>query len=150
MPITHPGPYTKASDAAASLLAAHPGLSAESVDVADVRGLGPAALIQVASRSALKAWAQALNTTAHTTGESSYGTTEPHQQAGLPQWLWWRMTYIDTTVAQMPIRLWTLDTTDQPRALATFLVATTHTPSAPSGDQTRTPNHPNTPEENSR
>ncbi|MFD9658978.1 hypothetical protein [Streptomyces mirabilis] len=60
------------------------------------------------------------------------------------------MTYIDMTVAQMPIRLWTLDTTDQPRALATFLVATTHTPSVPSGDQTRTPNHPNTPEENSR
>ncbi|MFF3585362.1 hypothetical protein [Streptomyces mirabilis] len=68
----------------------------------------------------------------------------------MPQWLWWRMTYIDTTVDQMPIRLWTLDTTDQPRALATFLATTAHTPSAPSGDQTRTPNHPNTPEENTR
>ncbi|MER6374452.1 hypothetical protein ABT255_40215 [Streptomyces mirabilis] len=147
MPSTHPGPYTKASEAAASLLAAHPGLSAESVDVADVRGLGPAALIQVGSRSALRAWVQALNTTTHTTGASGYGTTKPHQQAGLPQWLWWRMTFIDTTVDQMPIRLWTLDTTDQPRALATFLATTAHTPS---GDQTRTPNHPNTPEENTR
>ncbi|WP_019074409.1 hypothetical protein [Streptomyces hokutonensis] len=149
MTIPHPSPYCAASNAADALLAAHPDLPALSVDVAHVRGLGPAALIQVAGRPALKAWAQALNTTAHITGASAYGTTEPHE-AGMPQWLWWRMTYIDTAVGRMPIRLWTLDTTDQPRALAAFLATTVHAPPAPSGDRTRTPNHPNTLEENSR
>lgn len=126
----NPDPYTTASDAADALLAAHPGLPATSVDVADVHGLGPAALIQLEDLSALQSWAQALHTTGHTTGASGYGTTEPRQQAGLPQWLWWRMTFIDTTVNQTPIRLWTLEATDQPRALAAFLAATAHTPSA--------------------
>lgn len=120
----HPHPCTAASKAADAFLAAHPDLPATSVDVAHVRGLGPAALIQVEDRAALRSWAQALNTTACTTGASGYGTTEPRQQTGLPDWLWWRMTFIDTTVDQTPIRLWTLDTTDQPRALATFLAAT--------------------------
>ncbi|MEV4452756.1 MULTISPECIES: hypothetical protein [Streptomyces] len=52
------------------------------MDVADARGLGLAALIQVEDRSALRAWAQALNVPARVTGTSGYGTTEPHQ-AGL-------------------------------------------------------------------
>ncbi|MFD3933429.1 hypothetical protein [Streptomyces sp. NPDC058614] len=129
MTITHPHPSSAASNAADSLLAAHPGLSAESVDFADVRDLGPAALIQVASKPALRSWAQVLNVTARTTGASGYGTTEPPQQAGLPEWLWWRMTFIDTTVDQIPIRLWTLEATDQPRTLAMFLASTAHTPS---------------------
>ncbi|MFJ9380386.1 hypothetical protein [Streptomyces sp. NPDC101455] len=148
MTITHPSPCTRAFDAADSLLAAHPGLSAESVDVAHVAGLGPAALIQVAHRPALRAWAQALNTTAHTTGASGYGTAEPRQSPGLPQWLWWRMTFIDTTVDQTPIRLWTLDVTDQPRALATFLASIAHTPPAPSTD--RPPDHPDCEQEPTR
>lgn len=128
MTITHPSPYTAASDAADALLAAHPELPVTSVDVAHVRGLGPAALIQVENKLALKSWAQALNTSARTTGASGYGTPEPHQQTGLPEWLWWRMTFIDTTVDQTPIRLWTLEATDQPRALATFLASTARTP----------------------
>ncbi|MFF7987017.1 hypothetical protein ACFZDK_49425 [Streptomyces sp. NPDC007901] len=128
MTTTHPSPYTTASKAADALLATHPDLSATSVDVAHVRGLGPAALIQVENKSALRAWAQALNTTARYTGTSAYGTTEPRQQAGLPEWMWWRMTFIDTTVGQIPIRLWTLEVTDHPRALATFLASTAHTP----------------------
>ncbi|MEU9397891.1 hypothetical protein AB0D86_48980 [Streptomyces sp. NPDC048324] len=120
-----PTPSTPASDAAAALLAANPGLSAKSVDAADVKGLGPAALIQVEDRTALQAWAQALNTTARRTGASAYGTTEP-QQDGMPDWLWWRMTFIDTTVDQTPIRLWTLEASDQPRALAALLASTAH------------------------
>ncbi|MFK0112544.1 hypothetical protein [Streptomyces sp. NPDC091217] len=127
MTTTHPSSYTAASKAADSLLATHPDLPVRSVDIADVRSLGLAALIQVENRAALRAWAQALNTTAHTTGASGYGTSEPHQQAGLPEWLWWRMTFLDTAIDQIPIRLWTLDTTDQPRALATFLASTAHT-----------------------
>ncbi|MET8411080.1 hypothetical protein ABZV34_23760 [Streptomyces sp. NPDC005195] len=128
MTVTHPRPYAAASNAAATLLAAHPELSVTSVDVAHVHSLGPAALIQVENTSALRSWAQALNTTAHTTGASSYGTTEPRQETGLPQWLWWRMTFIDTTVDQIRIRLWTLDATDEPRTLAAFLASTVHTP----------------------
>ncbi|WP_460074106.1 hypothetical protein [Streptomyces sp. YKOK-I1] len=128
MTIPHLSPYSAASEAAGVLLAAHPDLPARSVDVAHVRGLGPAALIQVEDKPALRSWAQALNTTARTTGASGYGTPEPHQQTGLSEWLWWRMTFIDTTVDQIPIRLWTLETTDQPRALATFLASSAHTP----------------------
>jgi len=130
MTIPDPSPYTAASNAADALLATHPDLPAASVDVADVRGLGPAALIQVDNKPALRSWAQALNTTARTTGASSYGTPEPHQQTGRPEWLWWRMTFIDTTVDQAPIRLWTLEVTDQPRALAAFLASTAHTPTS--------------------
>ncbi|MEU2739380.1 hypothetical protein ABZ656_29435 [Streptomyces sp. NPDC007095] len=122
---TQPGAYPSPSDAAAALLAAHPSLSADSVDVADVRGLGLAALIQVENRSALRAWAQALNAPARVTGASGYGTTEPHQ-AGLPDWLWWRVAFIDTAVDQTPVRLWTLETSAQPRALATLLACTAH------------------------
>ncbi|MEU9413560.1 hypothetical protein AB0E08_48820 [Streptomyces sp. NPDC048281] len=128
MTSTHSGSNATAANAADTLLTAHPDLPASSVHVAYVRGLGQAALIQVESRSALRAWAQALNTTAHITGASGYGTTEPRQQAGLSEWLWWRMTFIDTTVDQIPIRLWTLETTDEPHTLATFLAATAHTP----------------------
>lgn len=118
-------PHSAAAAAATTLIAAHPSLSAESVDVTDVTGLGPAALIQVDDRETLRAWAQALNTTGHTTGASAYGTTEP-SHAGMPDWLWWRMTYVDTTVDQTPIRLWTMETSNQPRALAAFLAATAH------------------------
>jgi hypothetical protein len=60
------------------------------------------------------------------------------------------MGFIGTTVDQLPIRLWTLDVTDQPRALATFLAATAHNPSPPSGDRARIPNLSTPPEENSR
>ncbi|WP_331732473.1 hypothetical protein [Streptomyces sp. NBC_00989] len=118
-------PHTAAAAAATALIAAHPSLAAESVDVTDVTGLGPAALIQVDDRETLRAWAQALNTTGHTTGASAYGTTEPSHD-GMPDWLWWRMTYIDTTVDQTPIRLWTMETSNQPRALAALLAATAH------------------------
>ncbi|WP_406469984.1 hypothetical protein [Streptomyces sp. NBC_01615] len=45
----------------------------------------------------------------------------------MPDWLWWRLTFIDTTVDQTPIRLWRLEATAQPRALATFLASTAHT-----------------------
>ncbi|MGW2892295.1 hypothetical protein ACWDDN_44775 [Streptomyces griseoruber] len=128
MTIPHPSPYSAASNAADALLAAHPDLPATSVDVAHVRGLGPAALVQVDNKSALRSWAQALNTTARTTGASGYGTPEPHQRTGLPEWLWWRMTFIDTTVDKTPIWLWTLEAADQPRALAAFLASTAHTP----------------------
>ncbi|MFI1035965.1 hypothetical protein [Streptomyces sp. NPDC020951] len=127
MGIAIPSPPTPASHAAAALLAAHPGLSAESVDIADANGLGPTALIRVQDRAALRDWAKALNVTAHTTGESAYGTTGP-QQDSVSDWLWWRMTFIDTTVDQTPIRLWTLDATDHPRALAVFLASAAHTP----------------------
>lgn len=118
-------PHTAAAGAAAALIAAHPSLSAVSVDVTDVTGLGPAALIQVEGRKALHAWAQALNRTGHTTGASAYGTTEPSHD-GMPDWLWWRMTYIDTIADQTPIRLWTVETSNQPRALAALLAATAH------------------------
>ncbi|MCC9708236.1 hypothetical protein E4N62_25030 [Streptomyces sp. MNU76] len=37
-------PHTAAAGVAAALIAAHPSLSAVSVDVTDVTGLGPAAL----------------------------------------------------------------------------------------------------------
>ncbi|MEU3619847.1 hypothetical protein ABZ725_47315 [Streptomyces sp. NPDC006872] len=127
MGIAVPSPPTPAFDAAAALLAAHPGLSAESVDIADANGLGPTALIRVQDRAALRDWAKALNVTARTTGESAYGTAGP-QQDSVSDWLWWRMTFIDTTVDQTPIRLWTLDATDHPRALVVFLASAAHTP----------------------
>ncbi|MFI1726442.1 hypothetical protein [Streptomyces sp. NPDC020489] len=113
------------SQAAARLIAAHPGLSAQSVHVTDVPGLGLAALIQVTDRPALRAWAQALHATGHTTGASAYGTHDPHRTPGLHQW--WQMTFLDITVDDRPVRLWTLDTTHH-RALPLFLAATAHTP----------------------
>ncbi|MGW6926540.1 hypothetical protein ACWGA9_35655 [Streptomyces sp. NPDC054950] len=41
-----------------------------------------------------------------------------------PDWLWWRLLYLDTTVDHVPVRLWTLETSAHPRALATHLAAT--------------------------
>jgi hypothetical protein len=120
-----PDPHAAAANAAAALITAFPRLSAESVDVTDVAGVGPAALIQVEDEDALRAWAKALNTTGHTTGASAYGTTNPSQD-GMPDWLWWRLRVLDTTVHQTPIRLWTMETSAQPRALAALLTATAH------------------------
>ncbi|MES5824845.1 hypothetical protein [Streptomyces sp. RG80] len=119
------------SQAAGQLIAAHPHLSVASVDVADVPGLGPTALIQVADLPALRAWARALHITARSTGASAYGSDDPHHIPGLPEWMWWRLTYLDTTVADCPVRLWTLDTTEHPRATAVFLAASAHTPKEP-------------------
>jgi hypothetical protein len=128
MPIPQPLPRSGAVTAAASLVAAHPHLAAEATDVADVPGLGLTALIQVPDISALRAWAEVLHLTARTTGASAYGTDDPHRHPGTPQWMWWRLTYIDSHVAPYPIRLWTLDTTDHARATAVFLAASAHTP----------------------
>ncbi|MFE9770001.1 hypothetical protein ACFYPC_36675 [Streptomyces sp. NPDC005808] len=119
------GPHSAAGAAAAALIAAHPSLSVESVDAADVRGLGPAALIQVEDGKALRAWAQALNATGHMTGASAYGTTDAGQ-GGMPDWLWWRLRFIDTIVGEVPVRLWAMETSSQPRALAALLAATAH------------------------
>ncbi|MFI6254308.1 hypothetical protein [Streptomyces sp. NPDC051016] len=119
---TRPAP----SSAAAVLLAAHPDLPADSVDVVDMRGLGPAVLVQVPDARALHDWARALGVRARWTGASGYGTTRP-REARLPDWLWWRAAYIDTTVTGMPVRLWALEASAHPRALATFLVSTIHT-----------------------
>ncbi|MFJ9634985.1 hypothetical protein ACIRU8_45570 [Streptomyces sp. NPDC101175] len=120
---TPPAPSLRAADAAAVLLAAHPALTAVSVDTVDVPGLGQTALIQTEDRTALRAWAHALDTTARITGHSSYGTTEP-RLPGSPDWLWWRLLYVDTTVGYVPVRLWTLETSAHPRVLATHLAAT--------------------------
>ncbi|MFJ3673726.1 hypothetical protein ACIPSE_45515 [Streptomyces sp. NPDC090106] len=124
MTITDSSPSTAAN----ALLAAHPDLSAESIDVTDVPGLGLTALIQVAGLPALQAWALALHTTARSTGASAYGNDNPRQEDGLPDWMWWRLTFIDITVDQTPIRIWTLEATDQPRTLAVLLASTAHTP----------------------
>ncbi|MEU5314404.1 hypothetical protein [Streptomyces sp. NPDC021562] len=119
---THPAP----SSAAAVLLAAHPHLPADSVDAIDVPGLGLTALIQVPDTRALHDWARALGAPAHWTGGSGYGTTRPCE-AGSPDWLWWRVEYIDTTAEGLPVRLWALEASAHPGALATFLVSTVPT-----------------------
>ena len=120
-------PSLRAADAAAVLLAAHPALTAVSVDTVDVPGLGQTALIQTEDRTALRAWAHALNATARITGHSSYGTTDP-RLPGSPDWLWWRLLYIDTTVGHVPVRLWTLETSAHPRVLAAHLAASIPAP----------------------
>ncbi|MGY4983777.1 hypothetical protein ACWCYL_42805 [Streptomyces sp. 900105755] len=122
-------PHSAPSNAAAVLLAAHPDLPADSVDVVDVPGLGLTALIQVPDTRALRDWARAIGVRAHWTGASGYGTTHPRQD-GAPDWLWWRVAYIDTTAAGLPVRLWALEASAHPRALATFLASTIH-PTAP-------------------
>ncbi|MEU1193544.1 hypothetical protein [Streptomyces sp. NPDC005859] len=118
-----PTPSLRAAEAAALLLAAHPHLAAVSVDTVDLPGPGPTALIQTEDRTALHAWARALDTTVRSTGRSSYGTTEP-RLPGVPDWLWWRLLYLDTTVDRVPVRLWTLETSAHPRVVAVHLAAT--------------------------
>ncbi|MEU3522064.1 hypothetical protein ABZ770_43730 [Streptomyces sp. NPDC006654] len=123
---TTTAPDRPSSSAAAVLLAAHPDLPADSVDAIDVPGLGLTALIQVPDTRALRDWARALGVRAHWTGGSGYGTTHP-REAGSPDWPWWRVEYIDTAAAGLPVRLWALEASAHPRALATFLASTVPT-----------------------
>ena len=145
MTTNFPGPHAAAAVAATTLIATHPSLSVKAMDVTDVAGLGPAALIQVEDAKTLRAWVHVLNATGHTTGASAYGTTDPGQ-SGLPDWMWWRLRFIDTIVDQAPVRLWTMETSSQPRALAALLAATAHaanaTPQPAAGSTVRPPGDP--------
>ncbi|WP_316779668.1 hypothetical protein [Streptomyces sasae] len=109
-------------EAARDLLLAHPTLTADSVDVADTAGLGRAALINVHDMGSLRDWALALGLKVRNTRLSNYGTTEPKQQ-GLPDWLWWRLLWIDTHVNDTPVRLWTLQASRHARTLAAQIPA---------------------------
>ncbi|MEU9438194.1 hypothetical protein [Streptomyces sp. NPDC048252] len=101
MTTSPPTPSIRAADAAALLLTAHPHLTAVSVDTIDVPGPGQTVLIQTEGRTALQGWAHALDTTVRSTGRSSYGTTEPHLP-DYPDWLWWRLLYLDTRPRPRP------------------------------------------------